>query len=80
MIDYATPADRLGTSLEVKRARANAYLDANGLSVLRHGFRPTKACNTDVRQTQENARRRNQAQAQGRITIGVPSLLQRQAA
>jgi hypothetical protein len=47
-IDYITPADRLGTSLAAKRARANAYLDDRHISVLRHGFTPTPAHATDI--------------------------------
>jgi hypothetical protein len=46
------------TSLEAKRAAANAYLDAHRLSVLRHGFTPTKVCDTDVSRTMALARRR----------------------
>ena len=80
LIDYATPADRLGTSLEAKRARANAYLDARGISVLRHGFVPTKACNTDVQRTIVRAMGEQINQDCARFMLGVPSLMQRQAA
>ena len=58
MIDYVTPADRIGTSIAAKLARANAYLDANKLSVLRHGFRPRPAVTTDVRATWARAQKR----------------------
>lgn len=61
MIDYATPADRIGTSLEAKLARANAYLDAHKLSVLRHGFRPKSAVKTNVAATWARAMKREGA-------------------
>jgi hypothetical protein len=63
MIDYITPAQRLAgaTSLEAKRAAANVYLDAHQLSVLRHGFTPTKVCDTDVSRTMALARQREAA-------------------
>ena len=63
MIDYITPAQRLAgaTSLEAKRAAANAYLDAHQLSVLRHGFTPTKVCDTDVSRTMARAAQREAA-------------------
>ncbi len=51
MIDYATAEDRLGTSLDYKRARAWGYLNRRGISTLYHGFRPTPACATDVAAT-----------------------------
>lgn len=63
MIDYITSAQRLAgaDSLEAKRAAANAYLDANGISVLRHNFTPTKACATDVQATIARAAQREAA-------------------
>jgi hypothetical protein len=63
MIDYATPADRLGTSIEAKRAAAWRYLTKHSLSVLYHGFRPTKACSTDIKRTIEHARQRAEQHA-----------------
>lgn len=46
IIDYATPADRL-------RPRRDPwqYLHERRISVLRHGFTPSRACDTDVRRT-----------------------------
>lgn len=79
LIDYVTPADRLGTSLEAKRARANAYLDERKISVLRHGFTPTKACNTDVKRTMVLASSEQITQACTRYVDGIPMFLRRQA-
>jgi hypothetical protein len=79
-IDYATPADRLGTSLDAKRAAAWAYLNERGISVLRHGFVPTSAVNTDVQATIVRAMRERINQDCARFAMGVPSLLRRQAA
>ena len=79
LIDYVTPADRLGTSLEAKRARANAYLDERGISVLRHGFVPTKACATDVKRTMVRATSEQITQACTRYVDGIPMFLRRQA-
>ena len=60
MIDYITPAQRLAgaTSLDAKRAAAWRYLNEHSLSVLYHGFVPTKAGDTDVSRTMALARRR----------------------
>lgn len=65
MIDYVTPQQRLtaADSLDAKRTAAIAYLDARGISVLRHGFVPTKACATDVQATIERARAAQQEAA-----------------
>jgi hypothetical protein len=53
MIDYCTPADRLGTSLAAKRFSAIAYLRARGKYLLDENcnWRPTCAKATDIRQT-----------------------------
>ena len=53
MIDYATPADRLGTSIESKRTAAIAYLRDRGIYILDNDckFVPTNAANTDVKRT-----------------------------
>lgn len=53
MIDYATPADRIGTSLDAKRARAIAYLRSRGKYIVDAdcNFRPTSAADTDIRRT-----------------------------
>lgn len=80
LIDYVSPAERLGTTLEAKRARANAYLNERGISVLRHGFVPTTAVNTDVQATIVRAMREQISQNCARFAFGVPSLLCRQAA
>jgi hypothetical protein len=63
MIDHATPADRLGISIDAKRAAAWRYLNEHSLSVLRHGFTPTKAGDTDVSRTMALARRRAEQHA-----------------
>jgi hypothetical protein len=57
-LDHMTAADRIGTSLGAKRARAWAYLNENQLSVLKHGFCPTRACDTDVTATWARRSRR----------------------
>ena len=53
MIDYVTPADRIGTSLAAKRAAAIAYLRSRGKYILDEScnFRPTRSTHTDVRPT-----------------------------
>ena len=53
MIDHMTPADRLGTSIEAKRAAAVAYLRSRGKYIVDPGceWRPTNVDNTDVRRT-----------------------------
>lgn len=58
MIDYITPKERLiaADSLDAKQAAAWDYLNERGISVLRHGFTPTKACSTDVQATITRAR------------------------
>ena len=58
MIDYVTPQERLAgaDSLDAKRAAAWDYLNERGISVLRHGFTPTKPCATDVQATMDHAR------------------------
>ena len=57
MIDYVTPADRLGTSLSAKRAAAIAYLRSRGKYILDEScnFRPTNAANTNVQRTMVQA-------------------------
>jgi len=59
-LQYSQHLRRQGidAALEAKLARANAYLDAHKLSVLRHGFRPKSACKTDVRATWARAQKR----------------------
>lgn len=78
--DHVTAADRLGTSLDAKRAAAWAYLNERGISVLRHGFVPTTAVNTDVQRTIVRVMRERINQDCARFAMGVPSLLRRQAA
>jgi hypothetical protein len=83
MIDYITPAMRLAPhaeTLDVKRTRAWNYLNERGISVLRHGFVPTTAVNTDVKSTIVRAMREQISQDCARFALGVPSLLRRQAA
>ena len=79
--DHATPAMRLAgaTSLDAKRASANAYLDERKISVLRHGFVPTTAVNTDVQATIVRAMREQITQACTRYVDGIPMFLRRQA-
>lgn len=81
MIDYVTPQQRLAkaTSLEAKRAEANAYLDARRISVLRDGYTPTKACETDVRRTMMRATSEQITQACTRYVDGMPMFFRRQA-
>jgi len=83
-VDHVTPAQRLAPHAEHRNCQtleeANAYLNANHLSVLRHGLVPTKACETDVRATMVRARSRQIQQECMRYAAGVPSLLRRQAA
>ena len=80
MIDYATPADRLGTSLDAKRRQAIAYLRARGKYLLDAdcNWRPTNAANTDVQRTIVHAMA--ETINQDCVRLGVPSLLRRQAA
>jgi hypothetical protein len=77
-LDHVTPAQRLAPHAEHKNCttleEANAYLDANYLSVLRHGFTPTPSHSTDVRATMD---RRHPTQVAQRDT---PVFLRRQAA
>jgi len=83
MIDHITPAMRLAPhaeTLDVKRTRAWNYLNQRGISVLRHGFVPTSAVNTDVQSTIVRAMREQISQNCARFALGVPSLLRRQAA
>ena len=81
MIDYVTPADRIGTSLAAKRAAAIAYLRSRGKYILDAdcNFRPTRSTHTDVRRTMDNAKSESIAQEGGRFAMGVPSLLRPQA-
>jgi hypothetical protein len=53
MIDYCTPADRLGTSIESKRTAAIAYLRGRRKYILDRDckFKPTGKFGTDVRRT-----------------------------
>jgi hypothetical protein len=62
-IDYITAADRLGTSLDAKRASAIGYLRAEGKYIVDEGcaFKPTPAAKTDVRKTWAKARLRAKA-------------------
>jgi hypothetical protein len=57
MIDYVTPADRIGTSLAAKRAAAIAYLRSRNKYIVDEGcnFRPTRSTHTDVRRTMVQA-------------------------
>jgi len=57
MIDYVTPADRIGTSLAAKRAAAIAYLRSRNKYIVDEGcnFRPTNAANTNVQRTMVQA-------------------------
>ena len=81
-IDYITPADRLGTSLQAKRAAAIAYLRSRGKYIVDAdcNWRPTNAASTDVRRTMVSAQVETISQECGRMAMGVPSLLRRQAA
>jgi hypothetical protein len=80
-LDHATAADRLGTSLEAKRAAAIAYLRSRGKYIIDEScnFRPTRSTHTDVRRTMDNAKSESIAQECGRFAMGVPSLLRPQA-
>jgi len=80
-LDHATAADRLGTSLEAKRAAAIAYLRSRGKYILdaNCNFVPTNAAKTDVKRTMVNAKAESIAQEGGRFMLGVPSLLRPQA-
>lgn len=57
MIDYVTPADRIGTSLAAKRAAAIAYLRSRGKYIgdADCNFVPTNAAKTDVKRTMVQA-------------------------
>ena len=82
MIDYATPADRLGTSLDAKRAQAIAYLRARGKYLLDAdcNWRPTKKEATDVQRTMVEALAETINQDCVRMAMGVPSIMRAQAA
>lgn len=82
MIDYATPADRLGTSLEAKRAQAIAYLRSRGKYIADQGctFVPTPAAHTDVQATMVNAMQSSINDDIARFCAGLPTFLRRQAA
>jgi hypothetical protein len=82
MIDHATPADRLGTSLACKRASAIAYLRSRGKYIVDAdcNWRPTKPEATDVKRTIVNAMAETITQDCQRYAAGVPSLMRRQAA
>jgi hypothetical protein len=79
MIDHATPADRLGTSIGAKRAAAIAYLRGRGKYIVDAGcnWTPTNAAGTDVGRTIRNYRAETES---NRVTLGTPKLLRRQAA
>lgn len=81
-IDYISAADRLGTSLQAKRAAAIAYLRSRGKYIVDAdcNWRPTNAANTDVQRTIVNAMAETITQDCVRQAMGVPSLLRRQAA
>jgi hypothetical protein len=57
MIDYVTPADRIGTSLAAKRAAAISYLRSRGKYIVDAdcNFVPTNAAKTDVKRTMVQA-------------------------
>jgi hypothetical protein len=82
MTDYATPADRLGTSLAAKRSAAIAYLRSRGKYIVDAdcNWRPTKPEATDVQRTIVNAMAESINQDCVRYAAGLPSLLRRQAA
>ena len=82
MIDYISAADRLGTSLQAKRAAAIAYLRSRGKYIADIGcnFVPTSAAAADVKRTMVNATVETISAECGRMAMGVPSLLRRQAA
>ena len=79
-IDYITPADRLGTSLQAKRAAAIAYLRSRGKYIVDAdcNWRPTNAANTNIRITFDNAT--SEIVREDRFVFGISSLLRRQAA
>jgi hypothetical protein len=81
-IDYATPADRLGTSLAAKRAAAIGYLRSRGKYIVDAdcNCRPTKPEATDVARTMVNAKVEAIGQECQRYAAGVPSLMRKQAA
>jgi hypothetical protein len=81
MIDHATPADRLGTSIGAKRAAAIAYLRGRGKYIVDAGcnWTPTNAAGTDVARTIRDYRNET-GTAHNRVTPGTPMLLRRQAA
>jgi hypothetical protein len=56
-LDHATAADRLGTSLEAKRAAAISYLRSRGKYIgdADCNFVPTNAAKTDVKRTMVQA-------------------------
>jgi hypothetical protein len=56
-LDHATAADRLGTSLEAKRAAAISYLRSRGKYIVDAdcNFVPTNAAKTDVKRTMVQA-------------------------
>ena len=78
--DHVTAADRLGTSLDVNRAAAIAYLRSRGKYIADLGcnFVPTNRAQTDVKRTMDNYRA--EAANDERMTLGVPALMRRQAA
>jgi hypothetical protein len=80
MTDYMTSADRLGTSLQAKRAAAIGYLRSRGKYIVDAdcNWRPTNAANTDVQRTIVHAMA--ETINQDCVRLGVPSLLRRQAA
>jgi hypothetical protein len=81
-LDHATPADRLGTSLEAKRAAAIRYLRSRGKYIVDAdcNWRPTKPEATDVQQTIVHAMTETINQDCVRFAMGVPSLMRAQAA
>jgi hypothetical protein len=80
--DHVTAADRLGASLDAKRAAAIAYLRSRGKYIVDAdcNWRPTNAANTSVQRTIVNAMAEAINQDCARFAMGVPSLLRRQAA
>ena len=82
MIDYATPADRLGTSLAAKRQRAINYLRYRGKYIADQSctWRPTPARATDVQKTIVEAMGDRINDDAEWYAANVPSLMRRQAA
>lgn len=82
ILDHATPADRLGTSLDAKRAQAIAYLCSRGKYIVDAdcSWRPTPAAATDVQQTMVWAMQETINADITRFMAGVPSLMRKQAA